>query len=329
MTNKNSKDTANYKPQPQSAGINTGSGNERVKAPFKSGFCAIVGRPNAGKSTLLNAFVGEKVSIVSPKPQTTRNKIAGILTTDSYQVIFEDTPGVIKKEGKLSEFMKKSIDSAGSETDVLLIVIDGNKGVTDIDIDIIERFKTKSDNIFYLVNKTDEAGADRIMPALKKLGELGLSDIYPISARNGENVALVLSKIVERLPEGVMFYPQDMITDKTQRFMVSEIIREKALYYYQQEIPHGVGISIMKFAYDPVRKITDIDAEIYCERSGHKAIIIGKGGAALKKLGEAARADIEKLIDTKVFLELWVKVKENWRESDYLLKELGYDKKNI
>ena len=304
--------------------------NTTKNLAFSSGFCAIVGRPNAGKSTLLNRFVGEKVSIVSPKPQTTRNKIAGILTTESYQIVFEDTPGIIKKQGGLNDFMRRSIDLAGGDTDVILVVIDGVKGVTAQDKEIIERFKGRADTTFYLVNKTDEGGAQRIMPALKALSDMGLDNIYPISARSGENVQLVLSQIVKALPYGEMFYPDNMITDRSKRFMAAEIIREKALYLYQEEIPHGVGVNITKYAPNPDNsEITDIDAEIYCEKQSHKAIIIGKGGLSLKKLGEKARFDLEKLTGSKVFLTLWVKVKENWRVRDSVLRELGYGKKQL
>lgn len=296
---------------------------------FKSGFAAIVGRANAGKSTLLNRFIGEKISIVSPKPQTTRNKIAGVLNGDNYQIVFEDTPGVIKKTGKLADYMRRSIDLAGSETDIVIVVIDGTKGLSNEDVEIIEKYKTRGKHAFFLINKTDEAPAERVFPVLKKLGEMGLDNIYPISARTGQNVDKVLSAIIDVLEEGEMFYPEDMITDKSRKFMVAEIIREKALYLYQEEIPHGVGININKYTFDENRNIYDIDAEIYCEKKNHKAIIIGKKGSVLKQLGEKARLEIESLLENKVYLTLWVKVKENWRESEAMLKELGYNKKEI
>lgn len=296
---------------------------------FKSGFVALIGRPNVGKSTLLNRLVGEKVSIVSPKPQTTRNKIAGILTTDSYQVIFEDTPGLIKSTSKLSQFMKKSMETAGDETDIIIIILDALKGIHNEDITLIDKYSGCGQHIICLVNKTDEAKPEQVFPMLKFLSEKNLQDVYPISAKTGENVDVVLKRIEELLPEGVKYYPDDMITDKNERFMVSEIIREKILYRYQQEIPHGIGINITKFLFDEEKKITEIDAEIFCEKDGHKAIIIGKGGKDLKVVGTNARVDIEKLIGGKVYLTLWVKVKEKWRDSDYLLKELGYNKKEV
>lgn len=299
------------------------------KKDFKSGFVAIVGRPNAGKSTLLNRFVGEKVSIVSPKPQTTRDKIAGIVTEENYQIVFEDTPGVLKSDSKLSRYMKKSIDSAGAETDIILIMLDATKGVRQDDLEIITRFYGKAGHSLILINKKDEAGAEGVFPMIKQLSGMGYENIFAISARTGDSVDMVLDKVIELLPFGEMYYPDDMITDKNKRFMAAEIIREKILYLYQQEIPHGVGINITKFSYDENRNITDIDAEIFCEKPGHKAIIIGKKGEALKKVGEKARIDIERLIETKVFLTMWVKVKDNWRDSDYLLNELGYNKKNM
>ena len=296
---------------------------------FKSGFVAIIGRPNVGKSTLLNRLVGEKISIVSPKPQTTRNKIAGILTTDNFQVIFEDTPGLIKNTSKLSGYMQKSIETAGDETDIILIILDALKGLTNEDIQLIEKYSGYGQHKIFLVNKTDEAKPEQVFPILKYLSQKNMEDVYPISAKTGENIDVVLKRIEQLLPEGVKYYPDDMITDKNERFMVAEIIREKILYRYQQEIPHGIGINITKFLYDEVKNITEIDAEIFCEKDGHKAIIIGKGGKDLKVVGTKARADIEKLLDGKVYLTLWVKVKEKWRDSDYLLNELGYNKKQI
>lgn len=296
---------------------------------FKSGFVAVIGTPNAGKSTLVNKLIGEKISIVSPKPQTTRNKINGILTTDNYQIIFTDTPGILNKQSKLAQFMQKSIESAGQGTDVYILVIDGLKGVTNTDAELVEKYNKSGNKFICLVNKTDEAKPEQIMPVLNYLNSKGVENVFPVSAKKGENTDLVLKLITELLPEGVKYYPEDMITDKTERFMAAEIIREKILFYYQQEIPHGTGVNINKYSYNEEKDLTEIDAEIYCEKDGHKAIIIGKNGEGLKKTGAAARRDLEKLTGGKVFLSLWVKVKKDWRDNDFYLKELGYDNKNI
>jgi len=296
---------------------------------FKSGFVAILGRPNAGKSTLVNKLMGEKVSIVSPKPQTTRNKISAILTGTGYQIIFEDTPGTIKSSSKLSQYMQKSIESAGAGTDVVIVMIDACKGLTNDDTALLEKYNDKDIKLLCLVNKTDEAKPEQVMPILKYLSQKNFKEVIPISAKTGENVDIVLKKIVEMLPQGEKYYPEDMLTDKTERFMAAEIIREKMLYLYQQEIPHGIGINITKYHFNEEKDITEIDAEIFCEKEGHKAIIIGKNGEGLKRAGAKARMDLQKMTGGKVFLSLWVKVKKDWRDSDFLLNELGYNKKEL
>ena len=295
---------------------------------FKSGFVAVMGRPNVGKSSLVNRMVGEKVAIVSPKPQTTRNRISAILTTENYQVVFEDTPGMHKPRSPLARFMQKSWESAASGTDVALAVIDGSDGLTPADLDVLRNLQKLDCPVFVAVNKTDDAKPERVMPALSALSELGfLAEIIPVSARTGENVPLLLEKLISALPEGEKYYPDGELTDKSERFMASEIVREKVLQLFQQEIPHGVGVTVEKFYFDSEKNLHEIDAVIVCEKASHKPMLIGKGGAALKKVGSLARPELERLTGTKVYLTLWVKVKEGWRDSDNLLRQLGYDSK--
>jgi GTP-binding protein Era len=294
---------------------------------YKSGFVAILGEPNAGKSTLVNRFVGEKVSIVSPKPQTTRDKLSAVLTTDKYQIVFVDTPGAVKPRNKLARYMQKSIESAQEGTDIVILVIDALKGVSQNDCLIAEKYSGKP--FICLINKIDEAEPRQVMPLIKYFQDKNVSDIYPISAKTGENVDLVLNRIVALLPAGEKYFPDGVLTDRGEIFCAAEIIREKALYYYQQEIPHGIGVNITKYEYIEDKDITEIDAEIFCEKEGHKAIIIGKDGQGLKKVGAAARRELERMAGGKVFLSLWVKVKKDWRNNDFLLRELGYDSKNV
>lgn len=293
---------------------------------YKSGFVTIIGKPNVGKSTFLNCVLGEKVSIVSPKPQTTRNRIRGILTGEDYQIVFQDTPGLVKKTTKLSEFMQRSIEFASSDSDIVLFMTDASRGIGREEEELLQSYAQRP--LIVLVNKIDEAKPEQVMPILQRLSQMGLKEIFPISARTGKNVDLVLKKIVELLPEGEKYYPDDMVTDRTQRFMVSEIIREKTLHFYEQEVPHGIGVNVTGFEFNEEKGITVIDAEIYCEKDSHKAIIIGKQGAGLKKVGAEARKEIENLVGSKVFLTLWVKVKEKWRDNELVLNELGYSKKN-
>lgn len=296
---------------------------QSINKQFKSGFVAITGRPNAGKSTLLNAFLGQKISIVSPKPQTTRDKISGILTTEDYQIVFEDTPGIINKKDGLSRHMQRCIQTALSGGDVILLVIDAFKGVSEAEHEILSKYG-QNKNFICAVNKTDIAKADKVMPLLKQLSLMTKGDIYPISALSGENVDMLLNKIISLLPQGILYYSEDMITDKNRRFIAAEIIREKILLYYQQEIPHGVGVAIEKYRYNEQKQLTEIGAVIYCEKQSHKRILIGTKGESLKRTASAARQDMEKLTEGKVFLTLWIKVKPDWKDSRLSLKELGY-----
>jgi GTP-binding protein Era len=293
---------------------------------YRSGFVTIIGKPNVGKSTFLNCVLGEKVSSVSPKPQTTRNRIRGILTGGDFQIVFQDTPGIIKKTTKLSEFMQKSIQLASSDSDIMLFMIDALRGMGREEEELFQKYGQRP--LIVLVNKTDKAKPEQVMPILQRLSEMGLSEVYPISARTGKNVDLVLKRIAQLLPKGQKYYPDDMVTDRTERFMAAEIIREKTLLFYDQEVPHGIGVNITKFEYNEEKGLIAIDAEIYCEKESHKAIIIGKQGTGLKKVGAEARKEIENLVGTKVFLTLWIKVKEKWRDNELVLNELGYNKKN-
>lgn len=296
---------------------------------FKSGFVAILGRPNSGKSTLMNNLVGSKVAIVSPKPQTTRNKIIGILTEENYQIVFVDTPGIFAPKNSLDKFMMKNVESATQEVDSTLILIDSTKGILNADIKIIERYK-KSPNLMILLTKVDIADKEKVGKQILQLSQYDfVKEIIPISTHKNINIETLKNLLVENLSEGYQYYEEDMITDKTERFMVSEIIREKALLFYQAEIPHGINVSINKMKFDEKTDKYEIDAEIICEKESHKSIIIGKHGEALKRVSSSARIAIERFLDKKVYLTIWVKIKENWRDNSFILNEIGYNPKEI
>lgn len=291
---------------------------------FKSGFITIIGRPNVGKSTLLNHLMGEKLSIVSSRPQTTRNNIQTILTKDDYQIVFVDTPGMHKPKHKLGEYMVKIAKDSLKEVDVALFLTTAEGEVNKADIHILEQLKGCGTSVFLVVNKIDENPADRVAKTLEGYKELfDFEEIIPISAINGKNTDKLLDLIVEKLPEGPKYYPEDMITDQQERFIVMEIIREKALRLLSQEVPHGIAIEILSMKQGD-NGTYHIEANMLCEKNSHKGIIIGKNGAMLKKISTYARQDIEKFLGAKVNLKLWVKVKSDWRDSNFLLKELGY-----
>lgn len=291
---------------------------------FKSGFITIIGRPNVGKSTLLNHLMGEKLSIVSSRPQTTRNNIQTILTKDDYQIVFVDTPGMHKPKHKLGEYMVKIAKDSLKEVDVALFLTTAEGEINKADIHILEQLKGCGTSVFLVVNKIDENSADRVAKTLEGYKELfDFEEIIPISAINGKNTDKLLELIVEKLPEGPKYYPEDMITDQQERFIVMEIIREKALRLLSQEVPHGIAIEILSMKQGD-NGTYHIEANMLCEKNSHKGIIIGKNGAMLKKISTYARQDIEKFLGAKVNLKLWVKVKSDWRDSNFLLKELGY-----
>lgn len=304
---------------------------------MKTGFITILGRPNVGKSSLINALVGEKVSIVSPKAQTTRDRIMGILTDEDCQMVFVDTPGVHKPTNKLGEYMEKCVKNATVDTDVIVIVLDGTRRVGDSDMDFIDKYlKMSKAPVYVVVNKTDEASYEKVYPILDKLsfmlqehdGIRPVKDIIPTSAKKGKNVDVLKKALKSELSEGDMFFPADEYTDKSERYMICETVREKALMLLNDEIPHGIAVYIQRMFYED-NGVAHIICDIVVERDSHKAIVIGKGGEKLKAIGERARRDIEKLLDTKVFMEIFVKVRENWRNDHVVMNDVGYDPKNL
>lgn len=294
---------------------------------MKSGFIAITGRPNAGKSTLLNHIVGEKVAIVSSKPQTTRTKILGVKTGDDYQLVLIDTPGIHTPHTKLGKRMEKYIYTATQDIDALVYVVDCN--IKDSELELERRalggLKTSEIPVVLAVNKIDTMPKLQLLPVLDRLKELyDFSDIVPISAQKGENLEALFGKLKEFLPEGPKFFSDDTITDQPERQIVSEFIREKALRLLNKEIPHGIAVEIEKMK-KKQNGTYEILAAIYCEKQSHKGIIIGKGGEKLKQIGSQARCDIEKFLDSKVYLELWVRVKDDWRNRESFITDIGFE----
>ncbi|OBR95761.1 MULTISPECIES: GTPase Era [Clostridium] len=291
---------------------------------FKSGFITIIGRPNVGKSTLLNNIMGEKLSIVSCRPQTTRNSIQTILTEDDFQLVFVDTPGIHKPKHKLGDYMVKAAEDSIKDVDLVLFLttpeLEPGKG----DLYILEELKKCNVPVFLVLNKIDENPEHRVAETLKNYSAIfNFVEVIPISALKRKNVEELIDLMVKYIPEGPKYYPDDMITDKQEKFIVSEIIREKALRLLSKEVPHGIAVEIDSMKKDS-KEIYNIEATLLCEKDSHKGIIIGKNGAMLKKISTYARKDIEKFLDTRVYLKVWVKVKKEWRDSDRLLKELGY-----
>ena len=291
---------------------------------FKSGFITIVGRPNVGKSTLLNALTGEKIAIVSNKPQTTRSKILTILTDDDSQIIFVDTPGVHAPRTKLGEYMNKVVTDAVDGVDAVLFVTEATSKLQNNEKEILEGLFAKKIPVILIINKADTVkNKEDMLSLIQDATSVGdFAAVVPISALKKDGIKAVLEEIKKHLPNGPMYYPDDMITDQTEREIVSEIIREKMLRLLDKEVPHGTAVEIEYMKEGDT--LTKIGAVIFCEKASHKGIIIGKGGEMLKRIGSYSRTDIEKLLDKKVFLELWVKVKEDWRNSNFLLKEFGY-----
>ena len=297
---------------------------------FRSGFIALVGKPNAGKSTLLNSLVRQKVSIVSPKPQTTRNKILGIWTQDDCQMVFVDMPGIIKPKNTLGKYMEKSIDSGVRDVDCVVFVTDGHKGISDDDVALMTRYSAGGAPMVVDVTKTDICQPETLMTRLAKLNGLPfVGEVYCVSAKRNKNIDMLKDGLKKYLKDDVKYFDDDDVTDKSQRFLAAEIIREKILLLCDDEIPHGVGVTINKMTYDKVKKMWDIDANIIVEKASHKPIIIGKQGRMLKQIGSYAREGLEKMLQAKVYLALWIKIKEDWRNSDFMLKEIGYDKKEL
>ena len=293
---------------------------------FKSGFVAVIGKPNVGKSSLVNKLVGEKVSIISPKAQTTRNKIFGIKNGKDYQIIFVDTPGVQHTKTKLGEYMSDATNKASTDVDAIVIVLDALR-IGKEDYKIIEKFANVKCPVFLVVNKIELTNFEKFYPILSKLNEYKfIKKFITASANRNLNISELEDEILKVLPEGEAYYPVDEYTDKSIRFMCGEIIREKALLYLQEEIPHGLAIDIVTFEENP--NCVKINANIITESDRHKQIIIGKNGEMLKQIGIAARRDIEELVDSKVMLELFVKVRKDWKNDDLALKDLGFNKKD-
>ena len=297
--------------------------NSENTKEFRSGYVSIIGRPNVGKSTLLNSILGDKITIVTSKPQTTRNKIIGIKTLDDAQIIFIDTPGIHRPRHKLGETMIGAAREALNEVDVILIMVEPrepDKG----DRAIIDLLKKVQSPVFLLINKIDIVRKSDILPIIDHFKELyPFKEIIPISAIKHDGINLLIKRIYDYLPLGPRYYPDDLITDQLERFMVSEIIREKTMDMTKEELPYSVAVKVAEWK-EREDGLISINCNIYVEREGQKAIIIGKRGAMLKAIGSAARLEIEKLLNTKVFLEIWVKVKKNWRNDIRFLKELGY-----
>ena len=295
---------------------------------FKCGFVTILGKPNVGKSTLLNRLVGQKISIVSPKPQTTRNVVTGILNGNDYQAVFLDTPGIHKSKNSLDKFMEKSIAKSLEGVDLIIYIIDGTKKFSVEILQEAQMYANRGIPLILVVSKVDDSTIEKLYPELAKLNTMqNIKEIIPLSAFTGKNIDILKENILKYLPEGPAMYPTDVSTDSTQRFLASEIVREKSLWLLQEEIPHGIAVQIETFK--ETEKLTKIDAIIFCEKENHKRIIIGKNGEQLKKIAEESRKALEKMVGQKVYLTLWVKVKERWRDSDIMASNMGYNKKDL
>lgn len=292
---------------------------------YRSGFITVIGRPNVGKSTLLNRVIGEKISIISDKPQTTRNKIQLVYTEDNAQIIFLDTPGIQMPKNKLGEYMLKISRSTLEEVDVVTFMVDDSMKIGSMDSMIIEDIRKISTPIVLLINKIDQLNQEEILQLIDKYSKMDLfKEIIPISAMDGTNVDRYIEVLKKMIPEGPQYFPDDMITDQPERFIISEIIREKALINLEEEIPHGIYVAVEEVKQRKNKKLIDVVANIYCEKESHKGIVIGKGGNKLKEIGQTARVDIESLLGSKINLQLWVKVEKNWREKENKVKYFGY-----
>lgn len=296
-----------------------------MRADYKSGFVTLIGRPNVGKSTLMNHLIGQKIAITSNKPQTTRNRIQTVLTTEKGQIVFVDTPGIHKAKNKLGEYMVNVAERTLNEVDVVVWLVEPSTFIGAGEKHIIEQLKKVKTPVILVINKVDMVKREEVfafIDAYQK--QYDFAAIVPVSARTGENTDELVKVLFQYLPYGPQFYDEDTITDQPQRQIVAEIIREKALHALNEEIPHGIAVAIDRMEFK--RKLVNIDATIICERDSHKGIIIGKQGAMLKKIGSNARFEIEKMLEMQVNLKLWVKVKKDWRDSDFLIKNFGYTK---
>ncbi len=294
---------------------------------FKSGFVSVIGRPNVGKSTLLNAITGQKIAIMSDKPQTTRNTIRGVITNEQCQLVLIDTPGIHKPKTKLGEYMVNVASETMKEVDLIFFLVEATTPAGNMDISIIEQLKKVKTPVFLILNKVDIVSKDKLFSIIESYSKLmDFKAIIPISALKNDGTDIILHEALKYIPEGPQFFSEDTLTDQPEKVIAAEMIREKVLLNLDEEVPHGVGVEVMSFK-EREDGLINIQATIYCEKSSHKGIIIGKQGQMLKKIGSAARYEIERLLDTKIFLELWVKVKPDWRNNDSMLKDLGYKSK--
>ena len=293
---------------------------------FKSGFVSAIGRTNVGKSTLINSLTGQKLSIISDKPQTTRTTIKSILTTEESQIIFIDTPGMHKPKNKLGEIMVNAAVNTLNEVDVVLFLSDVEQSEPgEGDLRIIRQLKSVNTPVLLLLNKIDLIEKKKLLPIIKSFSEMfNFHSVFPISAKTGDGLKELKTEIINMIPAGPKYFPDDMITDQPERVIAAEMIREKLINLLEDEIPHGIGVEVDRFSERPGGGIMDVSAIIYCEKDSHKGIVIGKNGQLLKKVGEQARLDIERLFGIKTFLQLWVKVKKDWRNSELMLKNLGF-----
>ena len=298
-----------------------------MRADYKSGFVTLIGRPNVGKSTLMNYLIGQKIAITSNKPQTTRNRIQTVLTRKEGQIVFVDTPGIHKAKNKLGEYMVNVAERTLNEVDVVLWLVEPTTFIGAGEKHIAEQLGKVKTPVILVINKVDTVKKEEVLSFIDAYRKIyDFAEIVPVSARSGENTDELIKVILKYLPYGPQFYDEDTITDQPERQIVAELIREKALHSLNDEIPHGIAVAIDKMSYG--RKLVNIDATIICERDSHKGIIIGKQGAMLKRIGSTARYEIERMLDLKVNLQLWVKVKKDWRDSDFLIKNFGYTKED-
>ncbi len=294
---------------------------------MRSGYVAVIGRANAGKSTLINVMVGEKVSIVSPKPQTTRDRILGVLTEEDYQIVFVDTPGIYKARNELTDRMMRSVETSARSVDYILYVVDGHDGIDEEEFALMKKYKDLGIPMAIAYTKIDIMPKENIPLDMAKISDAGLDlDVFPVSARKGRNIKALKEFLAQQLPEGEKVFEQEIVSDKSEKFMVAEIMREKILLKFDKEIPHGIAIVINVFRLQE-NGVWEINLDIVCERASHKAILIGKQGKAIKEVSSFARQDMEKFLGAKVFLTTYVKVKEDWRDRPNLLKQYGYEEK--
>ena len=296
---------------------------------YKAGFVSIIGRPNVGKSTLMNYIIGQKIAITSNKPQTTRNRIRTVYTCDRGQIVFVDTPGIHKSKNKLGDYMVSVARKSIVDVDAVIWIVEPTTYIGAGELSIIEELKKAKDvAVFLVINKMDTIKKDEVLSVIDTYSkQMEFAEIIPVSAKTGKGVQELIDCLLDYLPEGDAFFDEDTITDQPERQIVAELIREKALWCLEDEIPHGIAVTIESMNFD--KKLCSIDATIVCERESHKGIIIGKGGSMLKKIGSLARPDIEDMLEMKVFLQLWVKVRKDWRDSDLLMKNYGYNPKDI